>query len=196
MNIEDRLTEALRPYRDHASASLELWDRIEARTHRRRPVWQWGVAIGMALVVVIVGLLTIELRRDASTGQVTAATATQEEFVAAATRACNDFRPKLTAAKVVFPTGTGYAAVADQLAQIANSALLQVGALPVPEVLRGSAAANLVDLRGAIADAGQAGAAARNNDLRTADVEIGVATGAINRVANRLANDGAGACRP
>jgi hypothetical protein len=196
MNVEQRLSDTLRVYRVSTPGSIDLWDRIEGRTAKRRPALRL-IAVGVVVVVLaVIGAVTLQLRRDDEAHQVTAAALTQEQFVEAANRTCAELRPKLDEARVVFPTATGYEVVAGQLAQLARSALAQAEALPVPDSARRSVAANLSDLRGAIAGAERARSAAQHGDLPAAETEITQVTAAINRVGVRLANDGAEGCRP
>ena len=196
MNIEDRLSDALQPYRDLPATSLRLWERIEARTQRRRVAWRWVAAGAVALIIVIVGFATIALRRDTTTPRITAAAATREQFVDAANHACSDMKTKLDRAVVVFPTQTGYAAVADQVLDVATSVLAQAERLPVPDSLRTSYASDLADLQSAVAAANQAKLSAASGDLARAGVELDSARASINRAGTRLAVDGAERCRP
>ena len=196
MNIEDRLSDALQPYRDLPVASLQLWERIEARTQRRRVAWRWVAAGAVALVIVIVGFATIALRRDTTTPRITAAAATREEFADAANHACSDMKTKLDRAVVVFPTQSGYAAVADQVLDVATSVLAQAERFPVPESLRTSYAADLADLQSAVAATNRARLSAATGDLAETGVELDSARASLNRAGTRFAVDGAERCRP
>ena len=196
MNIEDRLTDALHVYQEQTPGSVEVWERIEARTAKRSTWAQLVAVVAITIVLIVVGVATLQLRRSTTAHQVTAATPTQDEFVTAANRSCADFKRKLDVAVVVFHTPTGYAVVAAQLADIGRAALSQTDAFPVPDAMRGTQAADHSDLLAAVAAAERAGAAARNGDVQTADTELQQVTAAFNRVGTRLANDGAEACRP
>ena len=196
MTIEERLTDALSAYREQPEPPPELWERIEARTRRRT----WGRApwvLAAAAVLVIVALVGASIaQRSDDTHQLTAGDVTKEQFVARANQQCEDFTKRLDSARVVFPTATGYAVVADQLLQIARDALIEAEGAVVPAELSATAAAIADQLRLAVAAAERARTSADAGDIAAAEAEFRAYEEAISRVGTRLVAEGAESCAP
>ena len=193
MTIEDRLRDALGPYRD-GDAPRELWERIEEQTQRRRWVRAPLVLAAAAVLAVLAVVGASMAQRSDTTDQVTAGDPTREQYLVRADQLCEELGARIDDAKVVFPTATGYAVVADQVRQIAEDALAEAQATAVPPELIASAAANVDQLRLALAAAQQVRRAADAGDTAGAESALRAFGESMARVADHLAADGATGC--